>query len=103
MNSGAWEKWNTVYSTNNKPTLSELGAAAASHTHNYAAANHTHTSLNGINLDGVTASLNDYNLSTGNPKFVCYFCPSNGGGANITGRPNDNSKEAFNLIVESLL
>ena len=36
MNSGAWEKWNTVYSTNNKPTLSELGAAAASHTHNYA-------------------------------------------------------------------
>lgn len=83
-------------------SLAEIGAAAASHTHNYAAANHTHTSLNGINLDGVTASLNDYNLSTGNPKFVCYFCPTDGGGANITGRPNDSTKQAFNLIVESL-
>lgn len=83
-------------------SLSEIGAAAASHTHNYAAANHTHTSLNGINLDGVTASLNDYNLSSGSPKFEVYFCPTDGGGANITGRPNDSTKQAFNLIVESL-
>ena len=83
-------------------TPAAIGAAASSHTHNYAASNHTHTGLEGINLDGVTASLNNYNLSSGSPKVVCYFCPTDGGGANITGRPNDSSKQAFNLIVESL-
>lgn len=63
---------------------------------------HTHSSLEGISLSGVTASLNDYNLSSGSPKFAVYFCPTDGDGANITGRPNDNDKKAFNLKVESL-
>ena len=30
---GAWTAWNRLYSTNSKPTLSELGAAASSHSH----------------------------------------------------------------------
>lgn len=33
MNSGTWGSWNSVYSTNNKPTPSEIGAAASSHSH----------------------------------------------------------------------
>ena len=31
----AWGSWRKIYDTSNKPTLSELGAAAASHTHTY--------------------------------------------------------------------
>ena len=47
-------------------------------------------------------SLNDLNLSSGTPKYKVCFCPTDGNGSNITGRPNDSSKQAFNLIVESL-
>lgn len=36
MNAGTWGEWNTLYGTNNKPTPAEIGAAASSHTHNYA-------------------------------------------------------------------
>ncbi len=74
-------------------SLSEIGAAAASH---------THTSLLGTSLAGQTISLNTLNLSSGTPKFAVYFCHSDGDGANITGRPNDSAKNAFSLIVESL-
>ena len=58
--------------------------------------------LLGEDLASKTISLNDLNLSSGNPKFKVYYCPTDGGGSNITGRPNDSSKQAFNLIVESL-
>lgn len=33
MNAGTWGSWYTVYSTNNKPKPSEIGAAEASHSH----------------------------------------------------------------------
>ena len=58
--------------------------------------------LLGEDLSSKTISLNDLNLSSGSPKFKVYYCPTDGGGSNITGRPNDSSKQAFNLIVESL-
>ena len=74
-------------------SLSEIGAAPTSHDHDQ---------LSGENLTGKTISLNDLNLSAGTPKFKVYFCPTDGGGSNITGRPDDNNKTAFNLIVESL-
>lgn len=35
MNAGTWGSWYTLYSTNNKPTPAEIGAAAASHSHSY--------------------------------------------------------------------
>ena len=35
MNAGTWGSWYTLYSTNNKPTPAEIGAAASSHTHSY--------------------------------------------------------------------
>jgi hypothetical protein len=35
-NTTTWSPWSEVYSSNNKPTLAELGAAAASHTHAWA-------------------------------------------------------------------
>ena len=31
-----WSSWSKVYTTTNKPTASDIGAAASSHTHNYA-------------------------------------------------------------------
>ena len=47
-----WSSWSKVYTTTNKPTASDIGAAASSHTHNYAgsssaggAANSVKTSL----------------------------------------------------------
>ena len=56
----AWTSWSTLYSTVNKPTPSAIGAAASSHTHNYAgsssaggAANSVKTSLI-IKLNGGT-------------------------------------------------
>ena len=60
---GTWKAWSEVYTSNNKPTASEIGAAASSHTHNYAgsssaggAANSVKTSLtvrlNGGNTEG---------------------------------------------------
>ena len=58
-----WSSWSKVYTTTNKPTASDIGAAASSHTHNYAgsssaggAANSVKTSLviklNGGNTEG---------------------------------------------------
>lgn len=74
-------------------TIADIGAAPASHDHQH---------LLGEDLSNKTLTLNDLNLSSGTPKFKVYFCPTDGNGSNITGRPNDNSKQAFNLIVESL-
>lgn len=107
-----------------------LGAAAASHTHNYAgsssaggAANsavklNTARKINGTSFDGTKditlsamyaedlsnkdVSLNTYNLSSGSPKVKYYYCPSDGAGDGITGRPNDNQKNAFFLICQSI-
>lgn len=67
---------------------------------NKANANHTHNSLLAINLGDKKVSLNDYTLASGSPNIAYYYCNSDGGGANITGRPNDNAKNAFYLRVE---
>ena len=102
--------------------------AAKSHTHNYAgsssaggAANsavklHTARYINGIafngtaninisnmyaeSLSGKTISLNNLNLKDGRPWIKYYYCPTDGGGSNITGRPDDNNKRAFYLKIE---
>lgn len=125
-----WTAWSKIYSTTNKPTASDIGAASSSHTHNYAgsssaggAANSavkltTARTINGTSFDGTknitlnamyaedlsnkNVSLNTYNLSSGNPKIKYYFCPSDGAGDGITGRPDDNKKNAFFLICESI-
>lgn len=73
------------------PTLSSLGASPT---------NHTHNTLLSTNLNGQTVSLNSYTLSSGTPHIAYYHCHTDGGGANITGRPNDSVKSAFNLKVE---
>lgn len=40
----AWSSWVCVYTTDNKPTYEDVGAAAAEHTHNeYAEKEHTHS------------------------------------------------------------
>ena len=111
-------------------TPSSIGAAAASHTHNYAgsssvggAANSavkltTARTINGTSFDGTknitlnamyaedlsnkNVSLNTYNLSSGTPKVKYYFCPTDGAGDGITGRPDDARKNAFFLICESV-
>lgn len=51
-------------------------------------------------LSGKTLSLNTLTLSSGNPQIERYYCPTDGGGTNITGRPNDSTKNAFLLDVE---
>ena len=91
-----------VYHPGNKPTPAEIGAATASHTHNYASVTHTHTTLQYTDLSNQTTSLNNYNMSTGFEHVAYFYCPTDGGGSNITGRPNDNNKTAFNLKVELL-
>lgn len=44
---GSWGSWAEIYTTIQKPTASEIGAAAASHTHSgYAASSHNHSAAN---------------------------------------------------------
>ena len=106
------------------------GKSSSSHTHNYAgsssaggAANsavklNTARKINGTSFDGTKditlsamyaedlsnkdVSLNTYNLSSGSPKVKYYYCPTDGAGDGITGRPNDNQKTAFFLICQSI-
>ena len=106
------------------------GKSSSSHTHNYAgsssvggAANSavkltTARTINGTSFDGTknitlnamyaedlskkNVSLNTYNLSSGTPKVKYYYCPTDGWGDGITGRPNDNQKTAFFLICQSI-
>ena len=82
---------NLVYHAGRKPTPAEIGASAS---------NHTHTSIHATNLSGQTVSLDTYNLASGSPQVAHYYCPTDGGGSGITGRPNDNTKSAFSLKVE---
>ena len=74
-------------------SLSEIGAASSSHTHN---------SLEAESLAGKTISLDTLTLPTGTPSVKYYDCYSNGDGANITGRPIDSLKYSFILKVESI-
>ena len=84
-------KGNKIYHAGDKPSASEIGAAASSH---------THTTLLSTGLSGQTVSLNNYTLSSGSPQVAYYYCPTDGGGSGITGRPDDNNKHAFYLRVE---
>ena len=61
---------------------------------------HNHTTLQEESLASKTLSLNDLTLSDGATHIKYYYCPNDGSGSNITGRPNDSSKQAFNLKVE---
>lgn len=82
---------NKVYHAGNKPTPADIGASAS---------NHTHTSLQATSLSGQTVSLDTYTLASGSPQVAHYYCPTDGGGSGITGRPNDSTKNAFSLKVE---
>ena len=61
---------------------------------------HNHNKLKYVDLTGQTVSLNNINLSNGVTNVIYYYCKTDSGGANITGRPNDANKNAFNLKVE---
>lgn len=78
-----WPSWSEV---TGKPTTFKPSA-------------HSHSTLDRIELSG-TVDLDTLNLSSGSPKKAMYICKTDGGGANITGRPNDSSKTAFMLTVE---
>lgn len=69
---GTWGGWNKVYTSATKPTPSEIGAAASSHTHTpasigAAASSHTHTIAQVTNLqstlDGKAASSHSHALT----------------------------------------
>lgn len=66
----------------------------------FAPKEHAHTTLNYVDLTGQTISLNNITLSNGVTHLINYYCKTDSGGNNITGRPNDNLKCAFNLKVE---
>ena len=57
LNDGTISEWGDVYSSINKPTLSELGAAPAVHTHNY------------LPLAGGTLTGNVFVNKNGNPYY----------------------------------
>lgn len=63
----SWGDWRRVYDSLHKPTLSELGAAASSHTHSYAASS---------SVGGAATSANKLNTNAGDSNTPVYF--SNG-------------------------
>lgn len=71
MNAGTWGSWYTLYSTNNKPTPAEIGAAASSHTHSYIPLSGS-TGVTGTlrsNSEIQTTSLNAFRAVGGNYGF----------------------------------
>ena len=76
-NGSNWSSWSKVYTTTNKPTASDIGAAASSHTHNYAgsssaggAANSVKTSLVIKLNSGTTEGTNMFTFNGGTAKTV---------------------------------
>lgn len=69
-----WGAWQRVYTTANKPTLSELGAAASSHTHNYAGSSSAGGSANSaVKLDSSAGSATQpVYFSDGKPVATTY-------------------------------
>lgn len=60
--SDSWTSWSKIYTTTNKPTASEIGAAAASHTHSAAttSSNGFMSSTDKSKLDGIASGANKY-------------------------------------------
>lgn len=71
-------------------SLADIGAAES---------NHTHSTLEGIDITGATINVNDLNNSEG-PKTVLYIVKTNAGSNNITNIPVTGV--GFTLVVESL-
>lgn len=109
-----WGAWYKVYTSADKPTLSELGAAASSHTHNYAgsssaggAANSaiklaTARTINGISFDG-TKNIeipNNYSKQLTSEDLNTLLTPGNyfaAGGNTVKNKPS--SVENFGLVM----
>lgn len=64
LGASTWGAWYKVYTSADKPTLSELGAAAASHTHNYAGSS---------SAGGAANSANMLNTNAGSSTQPVYF------------------------------
>jgi len=63
-NGGAWTEWEQMYGTLHKPTAADIGAAASTHTHNYAGSSSAGGSAtSAVKLDGGLAT-NDISTYT---------------------------------------
>ena len=93
--SGNYTPWAKIYTDKNKPTASEIGAASASHTHNYAASSSaggnanaavklaTARSINGTNFDG-SANITTANWGTARNVQIGNTAKSVNGSANVS-------------------
>ena len=93
--SGNYTPWAKIYTDKNKPTASEIGAAAASHTHNYAGSSSaggnanaavklaTARSINGTNFDG-SGNITTANWGTARTITIGSTGKSVNGGGNVT-------------------
>lgn len=114
LSATTWGAWHKIYTSADKPTLSELGAAAASHTHNYAgsssaggAANSaiklaTARTINGISFDG-TKNIeipNNYSKQLTSEDLNTLLTPGNyfaAGGNTVKNKPS--SVGNFGLVM----
>lgn len=117
-NNGSWNPWielkftdtntwrgiqdNLTSSATNQSLSANQGKILKGLVDGKASSNHTHSSIISTNLGGQALSLDSLTLSEGSPHIAYYFCNSDGGGSDITGRPDDGRKYAFNLKVELL-
>lgn len=74
LGASTWGAWYKVYTSADKPTLSELGAAATSHTHNYAGSSSAGGAANSANMLNANAgsSTQPVYFSGGKPVACAY-------------------------------
>ncbi len=92
---GTWSTWEKVYTSVQKPTVSEIGAAASSHTHNYAGSSSaggnanaavklaTARTINGTSFDG-SANITTANWGTARTLTIGNTGKSVNGSANVS-------------------
>ena len=69
-----WSDWAQFYTTANKPTASDIGAAASSHTHNYAGSSSAGGTANSVNgLTFWTGTLSAYNALSSKSSTTVYL------------------------------
>lgn len=114
LSATTWGAWHKIYTSADKPTLAELGAAAASHTHNYAGSSSaggsansaiklaTARTINGISFDG-TKNIeipNNYSKQLTSEDLNTLLTPGNyfaAGGNTVKNKPS--SVENFGLVM----
>lgn len=86
--SGTWSAWSEIYTSQNKPTASDIGAAASSHTHNYTGS----SSAGGAANSAVKVSVPVGTVLFGTSSSATFFSSCFGGTWEVVGKLDISNK-----------